>query len=82
LNTEIGMLLSNRSVSGGTRIALDYGAIRQIPILLPSLDLQRQVVKLVRATNEKETKLRAQAVNTWHKARERFEQQLLQGDEA
>lgn len=79
LNTGLGLLLSNRSVSGGTRIALDYGAIRQIPILLPALDVQKKVVELVEHSGVEETRLRAHAETVWQQARQRFEQQLLKG---
>lgn len=82
LNTGLGTLLSNRSVSGGTRIALDYGAIRQIPLLLPSLDRQEEIIDLVRHAIEHQAKLRAHADIVWRSARERFEQQLLQGGKA
>lgn len=82
LNTGLGMLLSNRPVSGGTRVALDYGAIRQTPLLLPALDVQQQVIELVEASNAEETRLRANAETVWRNARERFEQQLLQGGKA
>ncbi len=37
LNTDIGKLFSNRGVTGTTRIALDYEAIRSIPVFYPSL---------------------------------------------
>ena len=40
LNCPVGLELSNRYVSGGTRAALDYGAIRNIRIPLPSLAVQ------------------------------------------
>lgn len=79
LNTGLGTLLSNRPVSGGTRVALDYGAIRQTPLLLPTLDVQRQVIQLVAESNAEETRLRTHAETIWRNARERFEQQLLQG---
>lgn len=66
-------------MSGGTRVALDYGAIRQTPLLLPALDVQRQVIELVEASNAEVTRLRTHAETVWRNARERFEQQLLQG---
>lgn len=82
LNTGLGTLLSNRPVSGGTRVALDYGAIRQTPLLLPTLDVQRQVIAMVEASNAEETRLRIHAETAWRNARERFEQQLLRGGKA
>ena len=44
LNCPVGLELSNRYVSGGTRAALDYGAIRNIRIPLPSLAVQDALV--------------------------------------
>lgn len=44
LNTRLGLLLSNRSVSGGTRGALDYTAIRNLRIPVPPLDEQNALV--------------------------------------
>ena len=40
LNSPIGLLLSNRSVTGTTRLALDYESIKKIPI--PSLSSEKQ----------------------------------------
>lgn len=82
LNTGLGTLLSNRPVSGGTRVALDYGAIRETPLLLPTLDVQRQVIAMVEASNAEGTRLRIHAETAWRNARERFEQQLLKGGKA
>lgn len=82
LNTRIGTLLTNRPVSGGTRVALDYGAIRQTPIVLPSLAQQQRVIALVDTARAEEAQLRAHAETVWRRARERFEQQLLQGSNA
>lgn len=82
LNTGLGSLLSNRPVSGGTRVALDYGAIKQTPFLLPSLAVQKRIIELVDEKNSEEARLRAHAETVWQQARDRFEQQLLQGDTA
>jgi type I restriction enzyme S subunit len=40
LNSDLGIFLSNRGVTGTTRIALDYESIRNIPI--PELDVNTQ----------------------------------------
>ncbi len=40
LNSPIGLLLSNRSVTGTTRLALDYESIKRIPI--PSISREKQ----------------------------------------
>ncbi len=44
LNCPAGLELSNRYVSGGTRAALDYGAIRNLRMPLPSLEVQDALV--------------------------------------
>lgn len=44
LNTETGTGLSNRYVTGGTRIALDYGAIRDLSIPVPPQEIQNRFV--------------------------------------
>lgn len=60
LNCPAGLDLSNRGVSGGTRIALDYGAVRSIPIPLPALAEQdRLVAAMDAARGERREKLAA-----------------------
>ena len=44
LNCPAGLQSSNRFVSGGTRAALDYGAIRNIRIPLPPVDIQDNLI--------------------------------------
>ena len=44
LNCPAGLALSNRPISGGTRAALDYGAIRSIRVPLPPLAEQERLV--------------------------------------
>jgi len=41
LNTSVGLAISNRSVTGGTRIALDYQAIRSLLVPIPPMDIQQ-----------------------------------------
>ncbi len=49
LNCPIGQNLSNRFVSGGTRAALNYGAIRSIRIPLPDLLEQDRLLNVMNA---------------------------------
>ena len=50
LNTGIGLELSNRFISGGTRAALDYDAIRKIRVPLPSsLEIQDTLLSVMDA---------------------------------
>lgn len=58
LNCPAGLELSNRYVSGGTRAALDYGAIRNIRIPLPALAEQdRLIAAMDAARNERKAQL-------------------------
>ena len=58
LNSESGLALSNRSVSGATRIALDYKAILAMRIPLPPLDEQRRLADaMASARAERKAKL-------------------------
>ena len=58
LNSASGLALSNRSVSGATRIALDYKAILAMRIPLPPLDEQRRLADAVAAARaERKAKL-------------------------
>ena len=58
LNCPAGQELSQRPASGGTRPALDYGAVRSIPIPLPSLAEQdRLVAEMDAARAERQAKL-------------------------
>ena len=60
LNCPAGQELSNRFVSGGTRAALDYGAIRNIRIPLPSLPEQDRLLEAMDAArDERKAKLAA-----------------------
>lgn len=58
LNCPAGLELSNRYVSGGTRAALDYGAIRSLRMPLPSLAVQDALVDTMGAARaERNAKL-------------------------
>ncbi len=58
LNCPAGLELSNRYVSGGTRAALDYGAIRSLRAPLPSLVVQDDLVEAMDAARaERKAKL-------------------------
>ena len=58
LNCPAGLELSNRYVSGGTRAALDYGAIRNLRVPLPSPATQDTLVDAMAAARaERQSKL-------------------------
>lgn len=81
LNSSIGLSLSNRSVTGGTRIALDYEAIRSLQVPLPPIDVQEAIVNEVEMRRTKAKLLRQEAETEWEAAKIRFEHKLL-GEEA
>ena len=77
LNSSLGLALSNRDVSGGTRIALDYEAVRRIQIPIPPLDVQQRIVSEVNRRREEAQRLRMQATRDWNVAKADFERALL-----
>ena len=79
LNSSFGLELSNRFVSGGTRAALDYKAIRDIRVSLPPIAKQKHIVAEVNYRREEARRLRAEAEAGWEAAKERFEARLLGG---
>jgi len=56
-NTDMGRKLSFRGVSGGTRPALDYKALKSLEIPIPPLKIQSQIVSIMqKAYSEKREK--------------------------
>ena len=77
LNSAVGLELSNRSVSGGTRAALDYKAIRNIRVPLPPIAEQEHLVAAIVAKRNEARRLHAEAEADWQAAKRWFEEQLL-----
>ena len=61
LNCPAGLALSNRPVSGGTRPALDYSAVRNIRVPLPDLTEQDRLVATMEAARVERSKKLAAA---------------------
>ena len=80
LNCGIGITLSNRSVTGGTRIALDYGAIRKIEIPLPPIKVQEKIISKIDEVRVMSQCLRTKAHAEWAEAKASFEARLLGGE--
>lgn len=78
LNSSFGMAVSNRSVTGATRIALDYDSIRAIPIPTPSPKVQKAIVVELERRRDGARRLRAGAQAGWAAARRAFEDALLE----
>jgi restriction endonuclease S subunit len=77
LNSSFGLSLTNRYVTGGTRIALDYGAIRSLLIPIPPVDLQKRIIEELQRRKEEAHGLREEAETEWEAAKRWFEEQLL-----
>jgi restriction endonuclease S subunit len=73
-NTKLGQSLSLRGVSGGTRIALDYEAIKSIPVPLPPLPVQKKIANEVHKRREKAKKLKAESKELLEKAKKEVEE--------
>jgi len=73
-NTTLGRSLSLRGVSGGTRIALDYEAIKSICIPFPPLPVQERIANGVQKIREKSKQLRKEAKEFLEKAKREVEE--------
>ena len=78
LNSELGKCLGIREVTGGTRPALDYKALKSIKIILPPIEIQNEIVAEIKNRFTKVTELRSEADVIVEQAKERVEQILLQ----
>jgi type I restriction enzyme, S subunit len=79
LNSSIGLALSNRGVTGGTRVALDYGTIRALLIPVPARHIQEEIASETRKRRDEARRLRAEAQTEWQAAKHWLEAQLLGG---
>lgn len=80
LNSEFGKSLAMREVTGGTRPALDYKALKSLKVILPPIEVQNEIVAEVKQRLTKVEALRQEAVEEWEVAKAKFEKQLLSGE--
>ena len=80
LNSELGKSLAIREVTGGTRPALDYKALKALKVILPPVEVQNEIVTEVKQRLTKAKELRQEAAKEWKAAKVRFEKQLLSGE--
>ena len=73
LNSELGKSLSIREVTGGTRPALDYKALKSLKIILPPIELQNEIVEEIQNRLAKVVELRNEAGAIVEQAKERVE---------
>jgi type I restriction enzyme M protein len=76
-NTQFGNQQALRLGSGGSRIALDYTAIRSLKIPFPPLSVQQKIAQEVNARREKAKKLKEEAKEILAKAKEKVEKMIL-----
>ena len=77
LNSELGKSLAIREVTGGTRPALDYKALKSLPIILPSIEIQNEIVREAKDRLAKVSELRREADAIVEQVKERVERILL-----
>ncbi len=77
LNSELGRSLAIREVTGGTRPALDYKALKSLKVILPPIEVQNEIVADVKQRLTKAEKLKQEATEEWEAAKAQFEAQLL-----
>ena len=80
LNSELGRSLAVREVTGGTRPALDYKALKSLKVILPPIEFQNEIVAEVKQRLTKAEKLKQEATEEWEAAKAQFEAQLLSGE--
>jgi len=76
-NTKIGRELSFRSTTGGTRPALDYKALKNLIVPLPSVAKQEKIIAGVNTIYEKARRLRQEAESIVAGAEKQIEQMIM-----
>ena len=64
LNSTLGRSLSIREITGGTRPALDYKALRSLKVILPALSIQNDIIEIMQSayTQKKQKDQEADAI--------------------
>lgn len=71
-----------RRASGGNYPAITQDELAKVLIPIPNMTVQKRIVEEISHRNNEADRLESHAHAVWREARERFEQQLLQGDKA
>ena len=77
LNSKLGNSLAIREVTGGTRPALDYKAIKSLKIILPPIEIQNKIVTEAKTRLAKTAELRLEADAIVETAKAEVEKILL-----
>ena len=80
-NTDFGNQQALSLTSGGSRIALDYKAIRSLKIPLPPFQIQQKIATEVKSRRERAKQLKAEANEFLVKTKEEVERMILGGVE-
>jgi len=80
-NTDFGNQQALCLTSGGSRIALDYKAIRSLKIPLPPFQIQQKIAEEVKSLRERAKQLKEEASKILVKAKEKVERMILGGVE-
>ena len=78
-NSELGRSLAIREVTGGTRPALDYKALKSLKIILPPIGVQCQIVDEVKQRLANAKELRQEADVILETAKGKAERVMLEG---
>ena len=78
-NSELGRFLAIREVTGGTRPALDYKALKSLKVILPPIEVQNEIVAEVKQRFTKAEVLRQEADAIIEKAKKETERIMLEG---
>jgi restriction endonuclease S subunit len=78
-NSSVGRMVSLRDVTGGTRPALDYKALRSLRIVLPSDEIQNEIVKEVNKRKRDARALLDEINTSLEEAKNKIEQMILGG---
>jgi len=76
-NSTLGKALSLRGVSGGTRIALDYEAIKSIIIPLPPYSVQERIAEEIHKRREEAKRLKGEAEEILERSKMQIEKLIL-----
>ena len=79
LNSELGKSLAIREVTGATRPALDYKALKSLKIILPPIEIQNEIVTEAKNRLAKVVELRHEADAIVEAAKEEIVSILLAG---
>ena len=76
-NSKLGREISNRSVTGTTRIALNYENLKSLQIPLPPLDIQNRIATEVTSRRARAKELQLEAKQILEIAKRQFEKMVL-----